>query len=197
MSCDTLIVTESEVSIVEASTALVSVVETDGDVSTIITTSDDVSIVTVDDPSTVIVEPDVLRNVEVLTVGEQGPPGRDGSSLSSVLSLTAAITISGHRVVASNAAGLAVYASSDDAADANMALGVSTGAALAGSTVEVQYAGTLVEPSWAWTPKLPVFCGANGVLTQVVPTDGFALIIGVAMTATSLAISIKQPIITV
>lgn len=192
---DTLVVTELDVEIIEVVGDVTTVIET-GDTTTIITTNDDVSVVTADSTDIVVVEPDVLRNVEILTTGEQGPPGRDGSSLSGVISMTAAITLSGHRAIRSDGTGQATYASNTDVGDGNAVLGISTGSALAGATVDVQYAGSLIEPSWNWTPNAPVFCGANGVLTQAAPVTGFALIVGVAIAPTVLALGVKQPIFT-
>lgn len=55
--------------------------------------------------------------------------------------------------------------------------------------------GPLVEPSWGWTPGLPVFCGPDGVLTQIVPTSGLWLRqVGAAVSATEITVDLRPPV---
>lgn len=103
--------------------------------------------------------------------------------------------IGGHRVMSPTTGGRVGYASSSNVADANTVLGISRGAALDGAILQVQNGGLMTESSWSWTVDQPIFCGVNGVLTQTAPTVGFQLIVGVATSATSMAIGIRQPIL--
>lgn len=136
----------------------------------------------------------VSRNeLAIVSVGEVGPPGPVGPAGNGTFVATAAQALSGHRVLRAASPDTVDYADSATVAQANSVVGLSTGAASAGAPVTVQYAGPLVEPSWNWTPNLPVFCGLLGALTQTAPTAGFSLVVGIAMDATSILVGVKQP----
>lgn len=102
--------------------------------------------------------------------------------------------LSGHRAVILDSAGLAWYADRAVAGDKLRVAGITLGAALTGVEVWVLAHGPVTEPSWTWTPDAPVFLGHTGLLTQIVPTDGFSIVLGVASTATSLFVNMQPPI---
>lgn len=110
----------------------------------------------------------------------------------------AAVAMGGHRVVCFDPLFEFIYASNDNPAHVGAAVGVTTGAANAGSIATAQTMGALTESSWAWVPRLPVYLGTNGLLTQSVPTiaGGAAFLqqIGVPVSATELLINIQLPI---
>lgn len=113
-----------------------------------------------------------------------------GGGASSSLQATgiAAEALSGHRVVTPKPDGTLDYASNDNIAHVQAPLWVTTGAAAAGAQAIALMLGTIVEPTWAWTPG-PVYLGANGVLTQTPPTAPGAVFlasVGTATAATSL-----------
>lgn len=112
----------------------------------------------------------------------------------SYVEMTAAMPLSGQRVIAAGPDGKAVYADSADATLANCVVGVSVGAADADTIVRVQVSNEMVEPGWSWTPGA-VYVGTDGVPTQVVPTAGFSMVIGVATTPSTLVINKQLPII--
>lgn len=142
----------------------------------------------------VVVQPGAT-NTQQVAVFIAGPPGMRGEAGTvPVLTYLASGAIGGHRVVCSAGSGSARYADSSTTADAACVLGLSTAAALNGAPVDIQYSGEITEPSWSWTPSLPVFCGLNGLPTQTPPTLGFQLVIGVATSATSIFMAIKQPL---
>ncbi len=151
--------------------------------------------IVIESPDELIVN-QLVTSVIVLTAGEQGPPGPsfDGTMINK-LSMPAQGALSGHRVMRGTGDGHVQYASSADVLDAPVVLGISTGAAADGAPISVQYAGEMIEPSWSWTPGLPIFCGVGGVLTQVNPSTGFSLVVGVASTPTVIVVGIKQPIV--
>ena len=140
---------------------------------------------------------DATEDNQQLEVGMQGPPGPaglDGSSASApYITFSAAGPIGGNRAVRLTA-GLASYADSSALPDANLVLGITRGAAINGAPVQIQTSGLMAEPSWAWTADQPVFCGANGTLTQSAPAAGFALILGIALSATQIHIGARMPI---
>lgn len=111
------------------------------------------------------------------------------------VSRTAGEDIGGHRVVIQYTDGCVYYASNTSDSHKHAILGITTGAVSSGNTATIQTYGELTEPSWTWTPGLPVFLSTNGLLTQTAPSSGFVLVIGTAQTATKLFVSIKPPIV--
>ena len=122
--------------------------------------------------------------------GDKGDPG--GSFITRV----ASGAIGGHRVVIQNPDGVTVsYADSNNPDHAGVVSGITKHAADSGVVVEVQVMDIMTEPSWSWIPFMPVYLGSNGTLTQNESYTGvFVLIVGVALTSTSLMIRIQQPV---
>jgi len=179
---------ESEVIVDEQVVVVVDSVEQPADV--VETASDE--IVTVDAGDTVIVtrEPEIT----LIDVGTQGPPGPPGEMGAAYVEFPAAVPLGGNRMVRV-LAGEAVYADHTTVADANLVLGITRGAVSAGALAQIQTGGLMTEPSWAWTPDAPVFVGPVGTLTQVPPTTGFNLIVGVATSPTQIFIGARLPIV--
>ena len=143
-------------------------------------------------PDLLVVERE--QQVVLLDVGVQGPPGPPGAAGGAVLSLIAGAALGGHRAVRS-LAGAVIYADCETLADASLVLGITQGAAIDGAPVLVQTMGLMTEPSWSWTPDLPVFVGSAGVLTQTPPPTGYRLIVGIATRADQIHIGLKMPIV--
>ena len=168
----------------------------------LIETSDDHGTVQEGDAPEVLIDHDTETLVvdgpkEVLVdyAGTQGPPGPPGEAgAAGYVEFPAALPLGGHRAVRL-LAGLAIYADNAVPQDANVVLGITRGAVTGGDLAQIQFAGLMTEPSWAWTPDLPVFCGSAGLLTQTPPTSGFSLIVGIATTATQILIGAKMPIV--
>lgn len=121
--------------------------------------------------------------------GPAGPPA--GLTL-----LNAAEAVGGHRVVCAAIGGVR-HVDVSVADDAQRVIGLSMTAASAGGTVTVADSGPVDEPSWSWTPDEPVFVMGLGLLTQSTPTSpaqAFLLRIGVALSPTSIFVSIGEPI---
>lgn len=120
----------------------------------------------------------------------QGPAGGSASVY------TATTPIGGHRVLTMTAGGDLAYASNDDVDSIGRVLGISINAAGAGGSVSVVRAGDVEEPSWDWVVSLPIYLGANGMLTQTPPESPavFSLIVGFPLTSTSLFFSPREPI---
>lgn len=111
------------------------------------------------------------------------------------LQLIAEGDIGGHRVVRAVFPSSARYASNTTLSDAPNVVGLTLGAVSSGTITKVVTSGGIIEPSWAWVEGLPIFVGVLGNLTQIPPTTGFQLIVGVATSPTSIFVSIRQPII--
>lgn len=146
-------------------------------------------VVTASPPVFVVVTQDTASVVESISQGPPGPPG------SGSLAVTSGQTLSGHRIVAANSAGLASYADKDTPATWQHILGLTTGASNNGDVATILPAGEIAEPSWNLNPGLPVYLGNTGLLTQTLPTTGAILQIGVALSATRLLVDFKIPII--
>lgn len=104
------------------------------------------------------------------------------------IAATAGETIGGHRVVQIYD-GEATYADKDTAYSGQLAL--STGAVMSGAEGVFAIAGIVEEPTWSWTIG-PVYLGSNGLLQQTKPSTGTVVMIGRAVSATSLSIDIMQ-----
>lgn len=101
--------------------------------------------------------------------------------------------LSGHRVV-SVIGNDAVYADKDDDELSTKVRGITLGASLQDALSTIQISGPLTNSGWSWIPELPIFLGADGNLTQAVPTTGNLVRIGVADTATRIYIAIEPRI---
>lgn len=111
-----------------------------------------------------------------------------------VVEITAGEALGGHRVViASN--GEAFYADSTDTDDVGLVRGITVGAVSSGATATIQVYGPMIEPTWNWTPDLPIYFTSTGVLTQTIPTSGFLQQVAVAETATKIFIDLQTPIV--
>ncbi|MEP7235241.1 MAG: hypothetical protein ABI778_08095 [Ignavibacteriota bacterium] len=118
----------------------------------------------------------------------------DTGDSANIVSHVAGISLGGHRAVVLDAAEHAIYADKDTPSHANKVIGITTGAAAIGANTLIAAYGEIDEPSWAWTPGEAIYLSTGGLVTQTAPVSGFLLIIGFAITATKIFISIKQPI---
>lgn len=136
-----------------------------------------------------------VRTIGVGSPGPQGPkgdPGADGDK--TVVTKVAAQTLGGHRIVRS-VNGLVDYADATVEAHGDDVLGLTLGAVDAGAPVQVQTSGPVTEPSWNWTPGEALFLRENGLMTQTPLADpAFDLVVGFAETATTVFISLREPI---
>lgn len=123
-------------------------------------------------------------------VNGQGPAGT-----STRPAYTTAAALSGHQVIALDLSGLAIYATSDDVSLAFRVVGISTGAASSGASITVQDKDVMTHGGWSWTPGQLIYLGLNGVLTNTVPVSAtFILVMGKALSATSILVGIQPPI---
>lgn len=99
-----------------------------------------------------------------------GMVAANSSAATLTAQLDTAVPLSGHTVVTTDDTGELVPASATDPTHVARPLWLTTGAWAAGVPATVVAAGIVTEPTWSWTPGLPVFLGANGALTQAPPT---------------------------
>jgi hypothetical protein len=104
-----------------------------------------------------------------------GPPGT-GALVNTFV--PAGQSLGGHR---------GVYIGADDkawladplTAVSNPAIGITVSAALSGADVPIRTSGLVTEPSWNWIPG-PIYLGAAGVLTQMPPSSGAIVRMGIS-----------------
>jgi len=128
----------------------------------------------------------------VLANGGQGPQGIPGESITSI-PMVAGSVLNGHTVVIANNVGKVINPTI--LADTDLVIGITTSSAVLDDTVDVQFTGTLAEPSWNWTLGLPIFVGLNGALTQVPPSSGVLQIIAYPILSNRILIDKQQPIL--
>ena len=145
-------------------------------------------------PRRLVLAPLPVRTLTVLPVGSgrQGVPGPPGGT---AFTTTAGEALGGHRCVLLDAAGSAFYADCSVPAHFGRLAGITQGAAAAGDSTTIVKSGVMVEPSWSWTANAPVFLGHTGLLTQTAPS-GFQQVVGVALSATTLFINPREPLLT-
>lgn len=103
--------------------------------------------------------------------------------------------LGGHRVVIENL-GAFYYADTTNSAHINRVVGITTSAVTIGQTVNYVREGVITEPSWVWNTTLPIWLSTNGLMTQSPSnTTGFAMIVGMPISSTSMYVSLKTPIL--
>lgn len=105
---------------------------------------------------------------------------------------TAGETISALRVVYES--GGEVFRLDQASDNVQALLGISVTAAAEGGAIKIQRDGSIDTPGWTWTEGL-VFLGADGLLTQTVPTTGWEVVVGYAPTSTRLNIDFDEPVL--
>ncbi len=131
-----------------------------------------------------VIQPEI-ETTYITQPGIPGPPGPPGPPGGGSLTLTAAIDLSGHRVVVATPSG-ATYAEPTNPAHADAVVGLTLGAALTGSPVTVQAAGEVTEPSWNWTAGAVLYVGDGGVLSASPPSAGWVQPFAVALAPTKI-----------
>lgn len=108
---------------------------------------------------------------------------------------TAAQFLPAYCVVYESSPGRLSIADSTAAASSYAVAGITTAFAAAGSEVSLAGNGeTVGNASWSWSPQQAVFLGEDGALTQLPPRSGWVLAMGVAISATSIFVSIAGPV---
>lgn len=124
-----------------------------------------------------------------LTAGPYGRQGGAWVAVANPVTLIAATTLSGHRVIAADAQGRAIYAEATDAT-AQAVVGISTQAAVADDQLILATQGALDWPAGGLTPDAPLFLSTAGTLTHSAPVLGWLRQIAVAVAADRLVIDI-------
>ena len=130
----------------------------------------------------------VIEFVELAVQGPPGPPGPIGPP-GDAFTLVASQTLSGHRVLAANGDGQAIYASHTDYT-ALQVQGLSTQSGIEGDVLIVANSGPMPWPAGGLAPGLPLFLTTDGQLSHIPPTSGWIRQIAVAIDADTISIDI-------
>lgn len=131
----------------------------------------------------------------VLTHGQRGAQGRQGAigpSGGSAVTRIAGVALSALCAVYERG-GQVFPLDPADPDEALLLLGITTTAAAAGGSVDVQRLGTIDDTGWTWSEGL-VFVGPGGRLTQEAPATGWEIVIGAAPAPTRLNLDIDEPL---
>lgn len=165
----------------------------DEQVQSVVSLQSDNETVTVTIDSIVVLNEAETDIIQLNAAGPQGIPGTSGTTTTKI----AGTAIGGHRAVILDAAGLAHYADNQTLSHRDSVYGITLNAAGSGSEIQIEIpTGGITEPSWNWTPQQPIWLGANGTLTQTVPSSPavFRRIIAFATTATQIVVGFREPI---
>lgn len=102
-------------------------------------------------------------------------------------------TISTYKLVIADDQGNLVPANHHNPNHAYRLVGVTTASGGTNDSVLVTIQGYMSNASWAFTPGSPIFAGVAGELTMIVPTDGFACVVGRAISATEILFTQMVP----
>lgn len=108
------------------------------------------------------------------------------------------VAISALRAVEEISEGVVVYAQPqvDSTPRSRLVLGIALDTGAPGATIRVARSGLYDDPSWSWTPEIPIVLGADGLLTQELPADaGILQVLGTALEAQRMLIRIDPPIL--
>ena len=105
--------------------------------------------------------------------------------------------IGGHRAVVLAASGSAFYADNTNPDHFFRFDGITLNAAAIGDPLSIVQTGIVTEPTWAWTTYGAIYLSTTGLLTQTPPATGFMQVIGVALSATSIFVNQRDPIVTI
>lgn len=107
-------------------------------------------------------------------------------------SYPASVTLSALRVVTLDSNDRWAYADKDTSAHVSAALGLLESAVTVGNGATPVLQGKVADNSWVWDKALPIWLGANGVLTQTPPASGFLRQVATAIDSTNIFFSPQE-----
>lgn len=157
------------------------------------------TIIITTEPQAVVIAGQETSQVNILSIGEQGPQGATGlSGTSYIPDVLSGSNLSGHRIVYLDINGNAQYASADNFNHIGKVVGITTSATTAGSLAEIRTMGKFEEPSWNFDINFPIYLGIEGLITQATPSlpnSLFSQIVGYVINPTTIYIQLQTPII--
>lgn len=153
------------------------------------------NVVSVEGGTTVISSTDMPSIIYAAEQGPAGIQGLPGPAAGTSFTRAAAANVSGGKAVTLNAAGQCLHADGAKTSMANSVVGISLNGGAPGADITIiTNGGEIEETVWNWQANKSVFLGTDGALTQVAPTSGYLLVVGVAVGPTRMLVKIQQPI---
>ena len=127
------------------------------------------------------------------SIGLQGPPGAAGDMV--IADYLAGEALGGHRVVIVGDDAKLHYAENTNPAHLFRILGITIGAVDQDAQANVRTGGIMTEPAWNWSLGQFIYLGANGLLTQNLPANGFLITVAWPVTPAKIMVDIKVPVL--
>ena len=128
------------------------------------------------------------QSFTILSSGTQGPAGPPGTSGAQSLIIIAGEDLIKHRAIIA-VGGQAFHADKDTLTDKQKVIGIVSENFLLGENSIIYIAGAMIDSNWNFSDGL-VYINTDGQLTQTLPTTGFLMQIGVAVTSNTFIIDI-------
>lgn len=131
----------------------------------------------------------------VIMAGQRGPQGRPGTDAGGGIQTivrSAGQDTSALRIVYERFG--KVYPVDPSTRSVFQALGLTLTGSSEDAEITIQTQGYVDDQAWSWTEGI-VWCGPNGVLTQVPPTTGWDFVVGFATSPTRLYIDLNVPVL--
>jgi hypothetical protein len=106
----------------------------------------------------------------------------------------AAINLSALRIIARTSQGWN-YVDPMTETSATQAIALTISAVNTGAIVQPLLEGVVTDSSWNWQLSLPILMGANGILTQSIPSNFVQRVVGFPVTATQIYFSPREGIL--
>lgn len=117
------------------------------------------------------------------------------SELISVVTKPAGQTLSAQRIVIMDSDGKLYYGDKDTVSTAKKTLGLTLHSGNLDEDIRVLLSGRISDPSFSFTLGMSIYLGNNGLLTQIYPTSGYVLKLGIPVDANTFILKIDIPII--
>jgi hypothetical protein len=128
---------------------------------------------------------------EYILAENVGLPGKNGIPLSAAITLISDKALGGNRVITNTLH----YADNTNISHLGNILGFSEGAVNIGENLTIKFSGEL--DGFSSLTLAPIYLSTNGTITQTVPTSGFILQLGTAISSTKILIFPFTPILQV
>lgn len=122
--------------------------------------------------------------------GTSGPGGDNPENTS--VNMIAGENISPFRVVyIQTASGKVFHADNANMSERDKIIGINSAATAINDLASIYITGTVTNPAWTFDPG-PVYVGSSGVMTQIEPTNGYVVKMGIALSSTKVLIDVDK-----
>jgi hypothetical protein len=123
------------------------------------------------------------------------PKGDKGDDGVTTIKKKALGNIGADRFVISNINGTISHADQTNLNHLGKVLGITLNSASDGEDVDILLTGFVSFNGWDFDVNLPIYLGVNGLITQVLPVNGFSQILGFAESPDTIFVNLREPIV--